>query len=169
MDKIKNGKLPTYGYGPIYFIFSLILTLLSILFINEIKICQIGIINNYFLRKIFLFFSFFSILLGIFLWSSAVFPSKGISYKLEHGELETQGIYSFSRNPIYAGIFFFLLGIQMLTFNLFVFIVSFIIYEYLIILLINTEEKWCLQKFGKKYEEYCNRVNRIFPWFPKNK
>ena len=168
MNKKANGKLPKYGYGPLYLICSSILTILSLLYFNKLTIFQSGIIENYLLRKCFLILSIYSILLGIFLWCSAVFPSKGIRYKLLHGELETRGIYSISRNPIYSGIYFVLVGILMMTFNIFIFIVAFIIYGFLTILLIYTEEKWCLNKFGKKYEEYCYKVNRIIPWFPKN-
>ena len=167
MDKTKSGKLPKYGYGPIYLLISLILTVLSLLYFNEMKIFQSGIIKNYYLKKCFLSLSIISMIAGISIWCIAVLPSKGIRYKLEHGELEVGGIYSITRNPIYSGIYFFLLGIQMLTYNLFIFILSFIIYQFLVILLINTEEKWCLNKFGKKYEEYCTKVNRIIPWFPK--
>ena len=169
MNKTKNEKLPTYGFGPLYLLISLILTILSFLYFNNIHIFQSGIINNYFLRKVFLLFSILSMILGVSLWCFAVFPSKGIRYKLEKGELETEGVYSISRNPIYSGIYFFLLGIQMLTYNIFVFIISIIIYIFLSILIIKTEEKWCLEKFGKKYEEYCKQVNRIIPWFPKRK
>ena len=169
MIKIKNDKLPKYGFGPLYFIISFIMTILSLLYFNNIHIFQSGIINNYFLRKLFLFFSILSIILGVLLWCFAVFPSKGIRYKLEKGELETEGVYSISRNPIYSGIYFILLGIQMLTCNIFVFIIAIIIYIFLSILIIKTEEKWCLKKFGKKYEEYCNQDNRIIPWFPKRK
>ena len=169
MIKIKNDKLPTYGFGPLYFIISFLLTIFSLLYFNNIKIFQPGIINNYFARKLFLLSSIISIILGVLLWCFAVFPSKGIRYKLEKGELETEGVYSISRNPIYSGIYFVLLGIQMYTYNILVFIISIIIYIFLSILIIKTEEKWCLKKFGKKYEEYCNQVNRIIPWFPKRK
>ena len=30
-----------------------------------------------------------------------------------------------------------------------------------------TEEKWLLEQFGDEYREYCKRVNRCIPWFPK--
>ena len=167
MHKSKKEKLPTYGFGPLYALFSLTLTVLCILYFNEITIFQVGIINNYFLKKCFLFISIISIVMGISLWCYAVFPPKGIRYKLEHGELETEGAYSLTRNPIYSAIFIFVLGMQMLTYNIFVFFVSLIIYISLDILIINTEEKWCLEKFGKKYEKYCSKVNRIIPWIPK--
>ena len=55
----------------------------------------------------------------------------------------------------------------MFAYNLSIFIVFFIIYEFLDILLRKTEEKWCLEIFGKKYEEYCSKVNRIIPRFLK--
>ena len=126
MNKKANGKLPKYGYGPLYLICSSILTILSLLYFNKLTIFQSGIIENYLLRKCFLILS------------------------------------------IYSGIYFVLVGILMMTFNIFIFIVAFIIYGFLTILLIYTEEKWCLNKFGKEYEVYCHKVNRIIPWFPKN-
>ena len=169
MNEKNNDKLPLFGIGPIYLLISLLLTILSLLYFNKIPIFQYGIVNNEILKKIILLLSIVSIILGALLWCFAVFPSKGILYKIKKGELETGGVYSISRNPIYSGEFFFFLGFQMLTFNIFIFILSFIIYESLVIVLINTEEKWCLKKFGKKYEEYCNQVNRIIPWFPKIK
>ena len=163
----KEDKLPKYGCGPLYGLFSLALTILSLIYFNKIKPFQIGIIDNLFLKKCFLFFSIISILFGVCLWCYAVFPSAGIRYKLEHGQLETGGAYRLTRNPIYSAIFFILLGIQMFIYNLFIFVIPFIIYEFLDILLRKTEEKWCLEKFGKKYEEYCSKVNRIIPWLPK--
>ena len=33
----------------------------------------------------------------------------------------------------------------------------------------NTEEKWLREKFGKEYIDYCKDVNRVIPWFAKNK
>ena len=71
-----------------YGIFSLTLTILSLLYFNKINPFQIGTIDNLFLKKIFLFFSIISILVGVCLWCYAVFPSAGIRYKLEHGQLE---------------------------------------------------------------------------------
>ena len=35
--------------------------------------------------------------------------------------------------------------------------------------MVNTEEKWLLKEFGKEYEEYKKRVNRIIPIKKKNK
>ena len=35
------------------------------------------------------------------------------------------------------------------------------------ILMKATEEKWLRELYGKEYEDYCKRVNRCWPWFPK--
>ena len=167
MQNSKNNNLPMLGVGPYYGIFSFALTILSFLYFNDIQIFQLGIINNLFIKKCFSFISILFMLIGISLWCYVVLPSKGIRYKIEHGELATDGAYSLTRNPIYSAIFIFLIGVQMRTYNLFIFIVSLIIYIFLDVLIIKTEEQWCLDKFGKAYEEYCKRVNRIIPWFPK--
>ena len=168
MNKSKNNKMSLWGIGLHYVAISLTITMLTFLYFNNIKLFQIGIINNLFIKKCFSFLSILLVLVAILLWSYAVFPSKEIKYKIDHGELATEGAYSISRNPLYLSHFILQLGIQMRTYNLFAFIVTFILYKFLEILVKNTEEKWCLEKFGKQYEEYCKNVNRIFPWFPKN-
>ena len=167
MTKPKNNQLPLFGYGLYFVAASMIITILTLFYFNDIKIFQIGIINNIFIKRFFSFISIILILLGVFLWGYAVFPSNGIKYKIEHGELATEGAYSISRNPIYLSHFIFQLGLQMRTYNLFVVIVTIIIYISLDSLVKNTEEKWCLEKFGKQYEEYCKKVNRLIPWFKK--
>ena len=34
-------------------------------------------------------------------------------------------------------------------------------------LLKNTEEKWLEELYGQEYIDYCKKVNRCIPWFPK--
>ena len=51
--------------------------------------------------------------------------------------------------------------------DLFFLILPFAYWLFLTILLKNTEEKWLRELYGKEYEEYCRRVNRCWPWFPK--
>ena len=31
----------------------------------------------------------------------------------------------------------------------------------------NTEEKWLSELYGQEYLDYCKKVNRCIPWFPK--
>ena len=37
----------------------------------------------------------------------------------------------------------------------------------LTVMMQTVEEKWLLDEFGDEYKEYCKRVNRCIPWFPK--
>ncbi|MBP2098291.1 methyltransferase family protein [Enterococcus rivorum] len=76
-------------------------------------------------------------------------------------ELRTQGIYRFSRNPMYVGYFLFFLGCVLITKSviLFVSLISFQISSHWIIL---SEERWCQEKFGEKYLSYKGKVRRYF-------
>lgn len=73
--------------------------------------------------------------------------------------INTDGIYRFSRNPMYIGYFVYFLGCALLTrswpmlFALAVFIVS----SHWIIL---SEERWCLAQFGREYKNYMHAVRR---------
>ena len=94
-------------------------------------------------------------LLGLLLClvTVAAFASPG-----ENG-LNTDGIYRFSRNPMYVSYFFCFLGIALLTRSLLLLgvVLLFQVSGHFIIL---SEERWCRKKFGTAYEEYCRKVPR---------
>ena len=94
-------------------------------------------------------------LLGLLL---CLFTVKAFSSPDKSG-LNTDGIYRFSRNPMYVSYFVCFLGIALLTSStlLFGIIVLFQISGHFIIL---SEERWCREKFGAAYEEYYLRVRR---------
>ena len=73
--------------------------------------------------------------------------------------LNTNGIYKFSRNPMYVAYFVCFLGMAMLTQSLILFgiVCIFQISAHWIIL---AEERWCLGKFGVTYKQYMKRVRR---------
>lgn len=73
--------------------------------------------------------------------------------------LNTNGIYKFSRNPMYIAYFVCFLGMALLTQSLILFgaVGIFQISAHWIIL---AEERWCLEKFGTVYEQYMQRVRR---------
>ena len=80
-------------------------------------------------------------------------------------ELNTTGIYSTVRNPLYFGNFLMWLGIAMLTANLW-FIVSFcflywIYYERIIF----AEEQFLRKRFGDAYCDWANHTPAFFPKF----
>ena len=35
------------------------------------------------------------------------------------------------------------------------------------VVLKRTEEQWLAELYGEEYRAYCERVNRLIPWFPK--
>ncbi|SUJ29032.1 Putative protein-S-isoprenylcysteine methyltransferase [Sphingobacterium spiritivorum] len=81
--------------------------------------------------------------------------------------LNTTGIYSLVRNPLYLGNFFMWLGLAMLTENAW-FVVCFILlywmyYERIIF----AEEQFLERKFGEEYTEWAARVPVFIPNFNK--
>lgn len=73
--------------------------------------------------------------------------------------LNTNGIYKFSRNPMYVAYFVNFFGIAMLTQSLILLgiVCVFQISAHWIIL---AEERWCLEKFGDVYKRYMEKVRR---------
>lgn len=94
-------------------------------------------------------------LLGLFLCTASVlyFASPSDS------GFNFNGIYRFSRNPMYVSYFILLLGCAILTQSwilcgiVFVFQIS----SHWIIL---AEERWCMEKFGQEYRQYMMKVRR---------
>ena len=79
--------------------------------------------------------------------------------------LNTKGIYSIMRNPLYVGNFFMWLGIAMLTGNLW-FIIAFILLYFLYYeRIIFTEERFLISKFGDDYLKWAAKTPIAFPNF----
>ena len=71
--------------------------------------------------------------------------------------MNTEGLYRYSRNPMYIAYFLCFLGITFLTKSMIFFLVIFQTAAHWII---HSEERWCLKKFGKAYQAYQDRVRR---------
>jgi protein-S-isoprenylcysteine O-methyltransferase Ste14 len=72
----------------------------------------------------------------------------------------TTGVFSWSRNPLYLGGIFFLVGISFifrLTWGLILLVPSFIVCHYILIL---PEEKYLAEKFDEDYRKYTSAVHR---------
>jgi protein-S-isoprenylcysteine O-methyltransferase Ste14 len=68
------------------------------------------------------------------------------------------------RNPIYSSVTFFILpAAALLTLTWVYFIVSAFLYIGVMIF-IGTEEKQMTKAFGKEYEDYLARVDRLIPF-----
>lgn len=79
--------------------------------------------------------------------------------KPKPGGLNTNGLYRFSRNPMYLGYFLYFLGCVLLTRSrlLLLALAVFQISAHWIIL---SEERWCVQTFGEEYVRYSRKVRR---------
>lgn len=73
--------------------------------------------------------------------------------------LNTNGIYQFSRNPMYVAYFVCFLGMSLLTQSLRMLVTVFI-FQISAHWIIISEERWCVEKFGKHYEDYMKTVRR---------
>lgn len=72
----------------------------------------------------------------------------------------TTGIYQFSRNPIYLGWFFALLGVGVMNMSVYQMLVSVAMVALLHWAVVLPEEKYLEEKFGDEYLQYKDRVNR---------
>jgi len=75
------------------------------------------------------------------------------------GKVVNKGVYRISRNPMFLGGFLIFIGtgIACISWVLPLFAVIYII---IINVVINSEEQFCLRKFGKEYKEYMNITPR---------
>ncbi|MGC1516611.1 MAG: isoprenylcysteine carboxylmethyltransferase family protein [Maribacter sp.] len=85
-------------------------------------------------------------------------PSK----PLETSHLVTNGVYTFSRNPMYLAMLLLLLAAGVVLGNAFNTLVAAGFVAYMNRFQIIPEERVLLQKFGKAYKEYCTLTRRWF-------
>jgi protein-S-isoprenylcysteine O-methyltransferase Ste14 len=98
---------------------------------------------------------------GLSLWLAAFFQLLSGFYK---DKLITTGAYGVVRNPIYSSVTFFILpAVALLTLTWVYFVPAVCLYIGVMIF-IGTEEKQLTEVFGKEYEEYLTRVNRLIPF-----
>ena len=156
---MKKEHLPIYGVGPIYVGIILILTtIFSLLSYKRIiPYYQFSILNIP-----FIIIGGILIIIGIYIWIQGAFKSK-IDDNIINNKLVTTGIYSYTRNPLYTAFIFVFTGILFIMNNLYLLILPFIYWLLLTIFMINTEEKWLKDLYGKEYIDYCKKVNRCIP------
>jgi protein-S-isoprenylcysteine O-methyltransferase Ste14 len=70
-----------------------------------------------------------------------------------------KGIYRFSRNPMYFGIFLIFVGTSIACVSL-IFLMLTIIFVILSHIVVVYEEQFCAQKYGNSYQEYLNKIPR---------
>jgi protein-S-isoprenylcysteine O-methyltransferase Ste14 len=98
---------------------------------------------------------------GLILWGTAMVQ---LLTGFSKGKLVTTGAYGVVRNPIYSSVTFFILpAVTLLTLN-WVYLVPSVLLYIGVMIFIGTEEKQMTKAFGKEYESYINRVDRLVPF-----
>ena len=83
-----------------------------------------------------------------------------VSYvRAPEDKLLTNGVYRISRNPMWFGFFLILFGIGIACAS-WVYLLCAVTFVFLQNILIDAEERWCLEKHGDAYKEYTNRTPR---------
>ena len=161
----ERNHLPLFGVGPVIIVFQILITVIGIITSHQgyfdagktellntpLKIIGIGLI-----------------LFGFYLNYSAKYKTELFEMVAEN-KLITTGVYAIVRNPVYSAVFLACTGAVCIANNLFLFFIPVICWIYMTIFLKLTEEKWLADLYGKEYIEYCKKVNRCIPWFPKHK
>ncbi len=76
-----------------------------------------------------------------------------------------RGLYSITRNPMYLGRYFLILGGIVLTGNMFLIIFYTLFYYFYMVNRVKREEETLKGIFGADYLSYLDQVNRFFPSF----
>jgi protein-S-isoprenylcysteine O-methyltransferase Ste14 len=98
---------------------------------------------------------------GLVLWGTAVVQ---LLTGFSKGKLVTTGAYSVVRNPIYSSATFFILpAVSLMTLTWVYFAVSAFLAAGVMIF-IGEEEKQLTKAFGREYEDYVARVDRLVPF-----
>ncbi len=75
--------------------------------------------------------------------------------------MNTNGIYQYSRNPMYVSYFLIFLGCSMLTDSMMMVWIT-LFFQICAHVIILTEERWCSETFGQAYITYKKKVRRYF-------
>lgn len=161
---MKAKHLPVYGIGPVLCVpLAVVMGILFTMSIKEkIPSTDFGEIVNSILSIV----GYIIILLGIIICLGA---DKGDKLKsnIKENHLKTDGSFRFVRNPRYSTFLFVEFGLALVCHNLYLLIIPVLFWIEMTIVLKSTEEKWLTELYGQEYIEYCKKVNRCIPFFPK--
>lgn len=81
-------------------------------------------------------------------------------------QLVQGGVYAYCRNPLYVGNASILLGVGLASNSWLFLSVALPFFAFAYCAIIAAEENFLRQKFGRQFDEYCQRVPRFLPRFP---
>lgn len=158
---MKEGqKLPLFGVGP-YIVYGMAA-------VNAIGIYllgyyfEIGTLRGPWILA-FRILGGILIALGVLVWFIGSVKSN-MDESITENKLQTKGIYSWVRNPMYSGCWIGLSGGVLMWHNVWMLVLPVIDWAIMTVALINTEEKWLLDLYGEEYARYKKRVNRCILW-----
>lgn len=152
--------LPMFGVGPYLVGTIAVITIFSII-ASFYKI--IPVYNLIQLNIVFEVLGILSIIFGVGLWLSAVVNSR-VGDNIKKNNLVTTGVYAYVAHPIYACFLFLAIGLILISNNILLFILPILFWVLFTIVLIKTEEKWLIDKYGDEYIKYLKKVNRFIPF-----
>ena len=159
-EKSGNWLFKRRGYLPVV----LLSTGIIVLILNEFNPDRNFIITDI----VCLFISFLGLAIRAFTIGHTPKNTSGRNIKGQKAEVvNTTGIYSIVRHPLYLGNFVIWLGLSLFTETLFfivIFILAFWLYYERIML---AEEQFLRRKFGKEYEEWAINTPSFLPDFSK--
>ena len=120
------------------------LVLLIYLFFSEIKL---NTVLNYVGLIVYI--------IGMILYIQSIIDFS----KPQESGMNKNGLYKYSRNPMYVAFFLYFLGCSLLI-NSFFYLIILIILQISVHFLILSEERWCIKEFGEEYKEYMKKVRR---------
>ncbi|WP_022753576.1 methyltransferase family protein [Butyrivibrio fibrisolvens] len=160
---MKEGqKLPLFGVGP-YIVYGIaMVNVIGIILFGYVL--KIGILYKPWIL-IFRVVGTLLIIMGIGVWYIGAVRSD-MDDSITENRLQTNGIYSWVRNPMYSGWWIALSGITLMWHNAWLLLFPIVDWIIMTVALIKTEEKWLLDLYGEEYAEYKKNVNRCIPWKP---
>jgi protein-S-isoprenylcysteine O-methyltransferase Ste14 len=109
-----------------------------------------------------IYFNHYLNYIGIFLYLAGIvlYTKSVIDFaKPKDNGFSVNGLYSYSRNPMYVAFFIYFLGCCLLI-NSWIYFFVLIIFQLSVHYIILSEERWCIEVFGREYEHYMRNVRR---------
>jgi protein-S-isoprenylcysteine O-methyltransferase Ste14 len=130
-------------------------------FLNVVSMVAVfgGFVYSIFLpiqfNTIWFYIGFVIFLFGLIIDLSVLYALQ----KVEFDKPFTGGPYKFSRHPIYMALILIIISVSIMSVS-FVYLIILIITLIHLLLAVPAEEKYCLKKYGKNYQEYMERTPR---------
>lgn len=160
--KTKN-HLSIWGVGPVYALICAALTAAGILARN-MGWLESGAVPAW---DVAMTIAGLALLLtAAFLYYQAHLRTKLFDH-VRQNHLVTTGVYAWVRNPVYSAAMLACTGLLMMAYNLWLLLLPPLFWALMTAMLIPTEERWLRELYGQEYVDYCARVNRCIPWFPR--